>query len=61
MYNMQKDKFIQSFNQRGRNHLEDLHIHNKTMHRLIISFYHLGIKNQNAIDSMTNNQISGQK
>jgi hypothetical protein len=61
MYNIQKDKFIQSFNQKGRNLLEDLHIHNKIMQRLIISSYHLGRENENAIDSMTNNQISNQK
>jgi hypothetical protein len=61
MYNMQKDKFIHSFNQKGRNHLQDQHIHNMITQRLIITFYHLGIEDGNAIDSMVDNQISNKK
>jgi len=61
MCNMQKDKFIQNFNRKGRNHFEDLHIHNMIIQRLIIIFYNLGIENGYAIDSMASNQISNQK
>jgi hypothetical protein len=58
---MHKDKFIQSFSQKGRNHLEDLHIHGRIIQRLILSFYHVGKGNGNVLNSRANNQILNQE